>query len=59
MEVRIGGKFKICKKLGNGAFGILYQGINTKTNEEVAIKLEPAHAENPMLQYEARLYEKL
>ena len=49
MEVRLGGKFKICKKLGNGAFGVLYQGINTKTNEEVAIKLEPAHAENPML----------
>lgn len=39
MELRVGGIYKLCKKLGNGAFGDIYQGINVKTNEEVAIKL--------------------
>lgn len=59
MEIRVGGKYKISKKLGHGAFGDLYSGINIKTNEEVAIKLEKLEAEAPMLQYEAKIYEKL
>ncbi|CDW90770.1 casein kinase i [Stylonychia lemnae] len=47
MELRVGGKYKFTKKLGNGAFGDIYSGVNIKTNEDVAIKL---------LQYEAKLY---
>ena len=39
MEVRVGGKYRITKRLGSGAFGDIYAGINVKTNEEVAIKL--------------------
>ncbi len=39
MELRVGGKYKFTKKLGNGAFGDIFSGINIKTNEEVAIKL--------------------
>ena len=49
MEIRVGGKYKVCKQLGQGAFGILYAGINLKTNEEVAIKLEPLSSDQPML----------
>ena len=45
--------------LGSGSFGELYQGLNLKTNELVAIKLEPLDAIQPMLQYEAVLYKKL
>lgn len=40
MQVKIAGKYKICAKLGEGAFGVLYQGYNMKTDEDVAIKLE-------------------
>ena len=58
-ELKVGGKYKICKKLGQGAFGILYQGHNLKTNEEVAMKLEKLMCEQPMLQYEAKVYEQL
>ena len=58
MEIRVGGKYKISKKLGRGAFGDLYSGINLKTNEEVAIKLEKLDTQTPMLQYEAKIYEK-
>ena len=39
------GKFKLCKMLGEGAYGKIYQGINVKTNDQVAIKLESLKAE--------------
>lgn len=39
MDLRVGGKYRFMKKLGEGAFGSTYSGINIKTNEEVAIKL--------------------
>ena len=59
MEVRVGGKYKICKRLGKGAFGELYSGINIKTEEDVAIKLERTDTSQPMLQYENKIYEKM
>jgi hypothetical protein len=31
MELRVGGKYKLTKRLGSGAFGELYAGINIKT----------------------------
>lgn len=59
MELRVGGKFKIAKILGEGAFGKLYSGNNLKTGDEVAIKMERTDARYPMLQYEASVYKKL
>lgn len=41
MEIRVAGKYKLIKKLGNGAFGDIFLALNEKKNEEVAIKLEP------------------
>ena len=35
------GKFKLLKEIGEGSFGKVYSGINIKTKEPVAIKLEP------------------
>lgn len=48
--------FKLIQKLGSGAFGEIYKGINVKNNFEVAIKLEPAKTKHPQLFYEAKLY---
>lgn len=39
MELRVGGKYKFSKRLGAGAFGDIYCGVNIKSGEEVAIKL--------------------
>jgi serine/threonine protein kinase len=39
MELRVGGKYRLSRKLGCGAFGDIYHGTNIRTNEEVAIKL--------------------
>ena len=36
---RVGKNFKIVRKIDEGAFGEIYQAINTKTNLEVAVKI--------------------
>lgn len=57
-EIPIGDNFKLHakKKLGSGAFGDIYYGMNVKLNDEVAIKLEPIKAKHPQLFYESKLY---
>ena len=40
---KVGRNYKIIRKLDEGAFGEIFQGINTKTNLEVAIKFEPTN----------------
>ena len=46
-DLRVGGKYKILEKLGQGAFGDLYYGVNVKTGEEVGIKMELLTAREP------------
>jgi len=45
MELRVGGKYRLSRKLGCGAFGDIYHGTNIKNNEEVAIKLVSLHTD--------------
>lgn len=52
----IASKWKLERKVGSGAFGEIYKGIHVSTNEEVAVKLEPAKTKFPQLYYEAKLY---
>lgn len=59
MDLRVGGKFKLIKKCGSGSFGEIYQGTNVKTNEDVAIKLEPVKTKFPQLLYETKIYKIL
>jgi casein kinase 1/casein kinase 1 epsilon len=51
--------FKLIRKLGSGAFGEIFQGLNSKTNQEVAIKFESVNTKHPQLFYEAKLYQYL
>ena len=39
-SIIIGTHYKLEKKIGQGNFGIIYQGTNIKTKEMVAIKFE-------------------
>lgn len=55
----LGGRFKIGQKIGRGAFGAIYRGIDLLTLQKVAIKLEPARTKQPQLEYEARVYDVL
>ncbi len=58
-EIVVGGKYKLVKRLGEGAFGTLYVGVNAKTGEEVAVKLEKLATLHPTLNYESKIYKLL
>ena len=59
MRIMVANRFKVCSKLGTGAFGVLYQGEDVRSNEEVAIKLERSGRHDDQLLYEAKVYQKL
>ena len=46
-------KYKVKKKLGDGAFGVVFSGICIENNELVAIKVEPRKLVKPLLESEA------
>ena len=51
--------FKSCDRLGGGSFGQIYKGINIKTKEEVAIKIESKNIETPQLIHESKILKAL
>jgi len=59
MELRVGGKFRLGRKIGSGSFGDIYIGTNVQTGEEVAIKLESIKSKHPQLLYESKVYKIL
>ena len=56
MELRVGQKYRLGRKIGSGSFGDIYLGTNTTTNEEVAIKLECVRTKHPQLHIESKIY---
>jgi len=59
MELRVGSKFRLRRKIGSGSFGDVYIGTNIQTGEEIAIKLESIKSKHPQLLYESKLYKIL
>jgi len=59
VEIRIGGRYRLGKKIGAGAFGEIYQGVDIFTGGPVAIKLEHMTNKIPQLLFEARLLKTL
>ena len=58
-NINLGKNIKIIKKVGEGAFGVIYHAINLKTQFEIAIKLEPIETKHPQLFYETNIYKYL
>ncbi|KAK0421204.1 hypothetical protein QR680_015110 [Steinernema hermaphroditum] len=56
MDLRIGGRFRLGRKIGSGSFGEIYLGENVQTQEEVAIKLECVKTRHQQLHNESRIY---
>lgn len=56
MDLVVGGKYKLVRKIGSGSFGELYLGITIQNGEEVAVKLESVKTRHPQLHYESKLY---
>ncbi|KAJ3209656.1 serine/threonine protein kinase [Dinochytrium kinnereticum] len=59
LDIRVGGKYRIGRKIGSGSFGDIYLGTNIVNGEEVALKLESVKAKHPQLEYEAKVYKSL
>ncbi|CAG9334138.1 unnamed protein product [Blepharisma stoltei] len=55
LDIRVGGRYRIGKKIGSGSFGEIFIGVDIQTNEEVAIKLEKIDSRHPQLIYESKL----
>ena len=51
--------FKSTDRLGGGSFGQIYKGINLKTKEEVAIKIESKNIETTQLIHESKILKAL
>lgn len=60
IELRIGNKYRVGRKIGSGSFGDIYLGTHIQTDEEVGIKLESCKSRHPqLLLYESKLYKIL
>nr|QLJ57721.1 casein kinase 1.1 [Laodelphax striatellus] len=59
MELRVGNRYRLGRKIGSGSFGDIYLGTNISTGEEVAIKLECLKTRHPQLHIESRFYKSM
>ncbi|KAF9928465.1 casein kinase I, partial [Modicella reniformis] len=55
----VGVHYRVGKKIGEGSFGIIYEGTNLLNNQQVAIKFEPRKSDAPQLRDEYRTYKIL
>ena len=55
----ISNKYELLEKIGQGSFSQIYKGRNIRTNELIAIKIEPKTALIKLLQNETRIYKYL
>ncbi|KAF9526977.1 CK1/CK1/CK1-G protein kinase [Crepidotus variabilis] len=52
----VGVHYRVGKKIGEGSFGVIFEGTNLLNSSTVAIKFEPRKAEAPQLRDECRSY---
>ncbi|KAI0044839.1 CK1/CK1/CK1-G protein kinase [Auriscalpium vulgare] len=52
----VGVHYRVGKKIGEGSFGVIFEGTNLLNSQAVAIKFEPRKAEAPQLRDECRSY---
>lgn len=58
MSIVIENKYRIINRIGEGAYGSIFEGHNTNTGEKVAIKISEMNS-NILLKNEARIYNAL
>ena len=58
MDLKLGGKYKMSKKLGSGAFREVFLANELATGEEVAVKVESNRIRHPQLIYKTHLEKK-
>lgn len=55
----IAGKYELIKKISEGSFGVVFEGKNIRTQEQVAIKVELKQQPAKTLKMEAKIYQLL
>ena len=55
----VGVHYKVGRKIGEGSFGVIFEGTNLLNNQTVAIKFEPRKSDAPQLRDEYRSYKIL
>ncbi|KAG8716425.1 hypothetical protein FRC08_009495 [Ceratobasidium sp. 394] len=55
----VGQYYQVGKKIGEGSFGVVFEGTNMLNNQTVAIKFEPRKSDAPQLRDEWRSYRML
>ncbi|KAL7007311.1 Palmitoylated plasma membrane-bound casein kinase [Cystobasidiomycetes sp. EMM_F5] len=55
----VGVHYRVGKKIGEGSFGVIFEGTNLLNNQTVAIKFEPRKSDAPQLRDEYRTYKIL
>ncbi|KAG8528053.1 uncharacterized protein KY384_006969 [Bacidia gigantensis] len=55
----VGVHYRVGKKIGEGSFGVIFEGTNLLNNNQVAIKFEPRKSDAPQLRDEYRTYKIL
>lgn len=55
----VGVHYRVGKKIGEGSFGVIFEGTNLLNNTQVAIKFEPRKTDAPQLRDEYRTYKIL
>jgi len=57
--ITIAGHYKLYYRIGKGSFGELYLAVDTRTQKEVAIKVETTNVTPQSLPYEYKVYKRL
>ncbi|KAI9731802.1 MAG: casein kinase I [Cirrosporium novae-zelandiae] len=55
----VGVHYRVGKKIGEGSFGVIFEGTNLLNAQQVAIKFEPRKSDAPQLRDEYRTYKIL
>ncbi|KAL2115453.1 hypothetical protein VTJ04DRAFT_9708 [Mycothermus thermophilus] len=55
----VGVHYRVGRKIGEGSFGVIFEGVNLLNNQQVAIKFEPRKSDAPQLRDEYRTYKIL
>ena len=56
MELRVGNKYKLVRKIGGGSFGDIYLGVNITNGEEFAVKKKKSFNEQTTLEMQTHLF---
>ncbi|KAM3071101.1 serine/threonine protein kinase [Clarireedia jacksonii] len=59
-DLRVNGQYRLLRRLGSGGFGEVYEGIDVKNSQHVALKLQHVRSRNSeSLQNEIDIYKEL